>query len=67
MACDISAPSKETKVAMDFTAKQEPFCLVLPEETDPPVKHGVGDPETGAEFLYSPQMKEVFADDTQDM
>jgi hypothetical protein len=23
MACDIPAPSKETKVAMDFTAKQE--------------------------------------------
>ena len=44
----------------------EPFCLVLPEETDPSVKHGVSDPETGAEFLYSPQMKEIFADDTQD-
>ena len=43
----------------------EPFCLVFPVKTEPPVKHGVGDPETCAEFLYSPQMKEVFANDTQ--
>jgi hypothetical protein len=32
MACDIPAPSKETKVAMDFTAKQEVVKIdILPD------------------------------------
>ena len=44
----------------------EPFRLVLPEETDPPVKHGVGDPEACAQLFNSPQVEEVFADDPQD-
>ena len=59
-------PEKSERCLLQICQGTEPFCLVLPEETDPSVKHGVSDPETGAEFLYSPQMKEIFADDTQD-
>ena len=44
----------------------EPFSFVLLEEADPPVKHGVGDPKACAELFNSPQMEEIFADNTQD-
>ncbi len=59
-------PEKSERCLLQICQDPEPFCLVLLEETEPPVKHGMGDSETGAEFLYSPQMKEVFADDAQD-
>ena len=57
---------KRERCLLQICQSPEPFCLVLLEETDPPVKHGMGDPEACAEFFNSPQMKEVFADDTQD-
>ena len=57
---------KRDRCLLQICQSSEPFCLVLLEETDPPVKHGMGDPEACAEFFNSPQMKEVFADDTQD-
>ena len=44
----------------------EPFSFVLLEEADPPVKHGVGDPKACAELFNSPQMEEIFAENTQD-
>ena len=37
----------------------EPVCLVLPEKTDPSIKHRMGDPETGTKPLHSPHMKKV--------
>jgi hypothetical protein len=43
----------------------QPFCLVILEETEPAVKHGVGDAEADAESFNSLQMEKVFTDDSQ--
>ena len=37
-----------------------------PIKTNPPIKHGMGDPEAVAKLLYSPQVKEIFTDDVKD-
>ena len=39
---------------------------MLPIKADPPVKHGMGDPEAAAKLLHSPQVKEIFTDDAKD-
>lgn len=58
-------PEKSEGCPLKICQGPEPFGLVLLEETDPPVKHGVGDPEACAQLFNSPQMEDVFADDTQ--
>ena len=44
----------------------QPFCLVILEETEPAVKHGVGDAEADAESFNSLQMEKVFTGVSQD-
>lgn len=39
---------------------------MLPIKANPPVKHGMGDPEAAAKILHSPQAEEIFTDDAKD-
>lgn len=59
-------PEEGKRFLLQIFQDAQPFCLVFPVKTDPPVKHGMGNAEAGAEGFNSLQMEEVFTDDAQD-
>ena len=58
-------PEEGKRPLFQISQDPQPFCLVILEETEPAVKHGVGDAEADAESFNSLQMEKVFTDDSQ--
>ena len=58
-------PEEGKRLLFQIRQDAQPFCLVILEETEPAVKHGVGDAEADAESFNSLQMEKVFTNDAQ--